>query len=171
MKKIITLSLVLGLTSLLLAEGNVSVEKKEITTPMTKEMGHKAKENKPQHKVAELVPLPHLKRLLAANKETLKLSKEQNEKIKAEIFENFRAKIHKEIKVAEQLESKIMDAVLKEQKTKEDLKADIEKLIEIKREITNGHIDALNTLAKILTKEQYSTILNLLAQKKSRPKH
>ncbi|HIC77758.1 MAG TPA: hypothetical protein EYP02_01130 [Sulfurovum sp.] len=61
-----------------------------------------------------------------------------------------------------------MDSVLKDQKTKEDTKADIEELIEIKRKITNGHIDAVNTLAKILTKEQYTQLLSLLEKNRSK---
>ncbi|CAA6803209.1 MAG: Unknown protein [uncultured Sulfurovum sp.] len=128
---------------------------------------HKA-QKKSEYKVAELVPLPHLKRLLASNQETLKLKKEQNEKIKTQIFKTLRTQIHGKIKIAEQLEIKITDAVLKEQKTKEDLKADIESLIEIKKEITNGHIDALNILAKILTKEQYTQLLPLIEKNKKK---
>lgn len=130
-------------------------------------MKHKA-HKKPHHKMAELVPLPHLKRLLASNKEMLNLTKEQNEKIKTQIFEIFRTKIHKSIETAEKLEAKIIKTVLKEQKTKEDVKADIELLIEIKRTITNEHIDALNTLTKILTKEQYAQLLPLIEKKKTK---
>ena len=133
--------------------------------------GMKPKGRTSQHKMAELVPLPHLKRLLASNKETLNLTKEQNEQLKTKIFEVFRADVHKAIKVAEPLEVKITNAVLKEQKTKEDLKTDIESLIDIKREITNGHIDALNTLSTILTKEQYQQLLELIASNKKNKKH
>lgn len=133
-------------------------------------MRHKG-QKKSHHKMAELVPLPHLKRLLASNQEILKINKEQTEKIKNKIFENIRTKIHKAIKTAEQLESKIINAVLKEQKTKEDLKVDIESLIEIKRAITNEHIDALNRLAKILTKEQYNKLLTLIEEKKKKHSH
>ena len=78
----------------------------------------------------------------------------------------FPAKIHGAMDKAEPIEAKIASAVLKEQKTKEDLKADIEALIEIKREITHNHIDALNTLHGILTKEQYVKLLELISKKK-----
>lgn len=130
--------------------------------------GMKHKGRKSKHKVAELLPLPHFKRLLAANKDTIKLDKEQKEKIKTQIFEKIRTEIHGAIKTAEKLEVKIMNSILKDQKTKEDTKADIEELIEIKREITNGHIDAVNTLAKILTKEQYTQLLSLLEKNRNK---
>ena len=156
MKKIIIATLALGVATALIAETNIPLDKKVINQKMTGM----------QHKVAELVPLPHLKRLMASNKEILKLNKEQNEKMKTQIFENIRTKIHGKIKIAEQLEEKITTAVLKEQKSKEDLKADIEALIDVKRDITNGHIDALNTLAKILTKEQYEKVLILMEENK-----
>ncbi|MCK5853601.1 MAG: hypothetical protein KAG56_00180 [Sulfurovaceae bacterium] len=133
-------------------------------------MKHKGKKGS-HHKMAELVPLPHFKRLLASNKEMLKLTAEQSEKIKTQIFKTLRTKIHGAITKAEELEAKITNGVLKEQKTKDDMKADIEALIEIKREITNGHIDALNTLAKILTKEQYAQLLPLIEKKKKGHKH
>jgi len=128
--------------------------------------GTKHSAKKSHHKVAELVPLPHFKRVLASNKELLKLDKEQNEKIKTQIFKTIRTKLHGEIEKAEQLEEKISNAALKEQKTKEDLKTDIEALIDIKRGITNGHIDALNTLQGILNKEQYAKLLELVLQGK-----
>ena len=162
MKKIITITLALGLSSLLMAEANIPADHKAMNAKMTETAGETSKSS---HEMAELVPLPHFKRLLAANKEVLKLTKEQNEKIKTQIFKPIRTKVHEGIKKAEQLEVKITNAVLKEKKTKEDLKADIEALIDIKREITNGHIDAVNTLAKILTKEQYQQLLEIIATK------
>jgi len=162
MKKIITVTLALGLTTLLIADANMPMDKKIM----------KAKtENNQQHKMAELVPLPHLKRVLQANKELLKLTKEQKKQIKTQIYEVIRADVHKAIKTAEPLEAKITNAILIEQKTKEDMKADIEALIDIKRTITNGHIDALNTLGKILTKEQYQQILEFIATNKEKDKH
>lgn len=159
MKKIIIATLALGAVTALMAETPISLDKKEIHQKMTKMTGKK-------HKISELVPLPHLRRLMVSNKEILKLNKEQNEKMKTQIFENIRTKIHGNIKTAEQLEEKITMAVFKEQKSKEDLKADIEALIDIKRDITYGHIDALNTLAKILTKEQYEKVLILVEENK-----
>jgi len=156
MKKIIIATLALGIATALMAETHMPLDKKEINQIMT---GKK-------HKIAELVPLPHLKRLMASNKEILKLNKEQNEKMKTQIFENLRTKIHGNIKTAEKLEEKITTAVLKEQKSKEDLKADIEALIDVKRDISYGHIDALNALAKILTKEQYEKVLILIEENK-----
>jgi len=162
MKKIITAILALALTTLLIAGANTPIDKNVMKTKT---------ENNQQHEMAELIPLPHLKRLLQANKELLKLTKEQKKQIKTQIYEVIRADVHKAIKTAEPLETKITNAVLKEQKTKEDMKADIETLIDLKRTITNGHIDALNTLGKILTKEQYQQILKLVATKKQEDKH
>ena len=115
--------------------------------------------------MAELVDLPHLKRFLAKHKETIKLTKEQGEEIKTKIFKTLRKKIHAQIEESGKLEKSIIEAVMTEQKTKEDLKADIESLIEMKRVITYGHIDALNTLGSILTKEQYAQVLELLKKK------
>lgn len=164
MKKNIITTLALVVATALMADTNVPLDKKEMNLKMTGEkVGTYAGM---QHKVAELVPLPHLKRLMASNKEILKINKEQKEKIKTQIFENIRTKVHGKIKIAEQLEEKITTAVLKEQKSKEALKEDIEALIDIKRDITNGHIDALNTLAKILTKEQYEKVLILVEENK-----
>ena len=128
--------------------------------------GMKRKSNRLNHKMGELVPLPHLKRLLASNKDMLKLTEEQSEKIKTQIFKNLRTKIHGAIKKAEELEEKIKNDVLKEHKSKEDLKSDIEALTELKKGITNGHIGAINILAKILTKEQYDKLLTVMERKK-----
>lgn len=167
MKKNIITTLALVVATALMADTNVALDKKEMNLKMTKMTGEKVGTYAGmQHKVAELVPLPHLKRLMASNKEILKINKEQKEKIKTQIFENIRTKVHEKIKIAEQLEEKITTAVLKEQKSKEALKEDIEALIDIKRDITNGHIDALNTLAKILTKEQYEKVLILVEENK-----
>ena len=137
--KLTTLTVALSLTTMLMADANKS-----------------------QSEISELIPLPHFKRLLASSQDLLKLSQEQNEKIKMQVFAKLRTKIHGAIETAEQLEVKIMNAVLKDQKTKEDLKADIERLIEIKREIANGHIDAANIIAKTLTKEQYAKLLVII---------
>lgn len=124
-----------------------------------------------QHKVAELVELPHPVKIVLMNKETLNLTKEQSDKIDAEMLAVFPPKIHGAMDKAEPIEEKITNAVLNEQKTKEDLKADIEALIDIKREITNDHIDALNRLYTILTKEQYQKMLDIGAEQKKRHKH
>lgn len=118
------------------------------------------------HKVTAIIAFPHFKRLLAANKDVLNLTKEQNEKIKTEIFQVMRPKIHGAMGKAAPIEEKIANAILKEHKKKEDVKADLEVLIDMKRDMTNNHIDALNTLAKILTKEQYQQFLELIATQK-----
>ena len=131
----------------------------------------KEKKGEKQHKVAELVDLPHPVKIVLMNKETLKLTKEQSDKVDAQMLDVFPAKIHGAMDKAEPIEEKIVNAVLKEQKTKEDLKADIETLIEIKRAMTNDHIDALNTLHSILTKEQYAKLLELAEKKKKSHKY
>lgn len=166
MKKIIITTLVLGLTSAwLMAEAPVAVDKNVTNMKEHHEgmMKHKAKA--PHPKMAELVDLPHLKRFLGKHKETLALTKEQGEAIKTKIFKTLRKKIHAQIEEAGKLEQTIIEAVMVEQKRKEDVKADLDSLIEMKRVITDGHIDALNTLGSILTKEQYVQVLELLKKK------
>lgn len=133
-------------------------------------VGVKPKAKRSDHKVTAIIAFPHFKRLFAANKDVLNLTKEQNEKIETEIFQVIRPKIHGAIEKAEPLQQKVTSAVLKEHKKKEDVKADLEALIDIKRDMTNNHIDALNTLAKILTKEQYQQFLELIETQKKKHK-
>lgn len=134
-------------------------------------VGKKAQKGEKQHKIAELVDLPHPVKIVLMNKETLNLTKEQSDKVDAQMLAIFPPKIHGAMDKAEPIEEKIMNAVLNEQKTKEDLKSDIEALIDIKRGMTNDHIDALNTLYTILTKEQYQKMLDIGAKQKKGQKH
>jgi hypothetical protein len=134
-------------------------------------VGKKAQKGEKQHKVAELVALPHPVKIVLMNKEPLNLTKEQSDKVDAQMLAIFPSKIHGAMDKAEPIEAKITNAVLNEQKTKEDLKADIEALIDIKRGMTNDHIDALNTLYTILTKEQYQKMLDISAKRKKGQKH
>lgn len=166
MKKIIITTLVLGLTSAwLMADASLAVDKNVTKMKEHHQDVTKDKAKAPHPEMAELVDLPHLKRFLAKHKETLALTKEQGEAIKTKIFKTLRKKIHAQIEEAGKLEQTIIKAVMVEQKRKEDVKADIESLIKMKRVITYGHIDALNTLGTILTKDQYAQVLELLKKK------
>ena len=117
------------------------------------------------HKIAELVPLPHPVKIVLQNEAELKITKEQKEKIDKEMLAVFPEKIHGGMDKAEAIEDKIKKAVLTETKTKEDLKTDIKALVDIKIQITNDHIDALNHLSTILSKEQFSKVLELSKKK------
>ena len=136
-----------------------------LTPPQRKKLeayaGKKMKKKGDNHPVKELLPLPHPVKIIMQNEEELKITKEQNEKIEKQMHSVFPEKIHGGMDKAKVIEDKIQKAVLKEGKTKEDLKADIKALSDIKVEITNDHIDALNVLAKILSKEQFVKVLEL----------
>ncbi len=127
--------------------------------------GKKMKKDEDKHPVEELVELPHPVKIILANEEKLKITKEQKEKIEKEMLSVFPQKIHGAMDKAKILEDKIKDAVMKEDKTKADLKADIQALADIKIQITNDHIDALNKLDTILNKEQHKQIMELLKKK------
>jgi len=121
---------------------------------------------KSHHKVQELFSLPHPVKVILANKEELNITKEQEKQIEEKMLAVYPTKIHGSMDKAESIEAKIKAAVLTEQKSKEDVKSDIEALIEIKRTLSYDHIDALNTLGKILTKEQFDKVVELSAKKK-----
>lgn len=123
------------------------------------------------HKVKELFPLPHPLKVIMANKEALEVTKAQEKRFEEELMAVYPAKIHGALDQAEPIEAKIRKSVLEEHKSKEDLKADIEALIDIKRGLSYDHIDAFNKLEDILTKEQYEKVLVLIDQKKKHKHH
>lgn len=156
MKKILIVALASGMLTFAVAKEAAPAP----AATQTEEKGH-------EHKVAELVPLPHPVKVILNHKEEIGLTKEQDEKIQKEMLAVFPPKIHGGMDKAEELEKKIKEAVIHEHKTKEDLREEIEKLIEIKRQITYDHIDALNTLQKILTKEQQEKVKKLVLSQKN----
>jgi len=121
-----------------------------------------------KHPIEELVKLPHPVKMILMNKESLKITPKQMSSIENEMLAVYPAKIHGKMDEAKLIEDKIKKEVLKHGTTKEDLKKDIQALADMKVQITNDHIDALNKLQAVLTKEQYKQLLNLV---KSSKKH
>ncbi len=118
-----------------------------------------------KHQVEELVPLPHFMQIVMKKGDELKITDEQKQKLQKEIKAIFPEKIHGGMDRAKVIEDKIQNAVLKEGKTKEDIRVEVADLAVIKMLITNDHIDALNALRGILSQEQFNKVLELSKKK------
>lgn len=116
--------------------------------------------------VDELIDLPHPVKVIVINKEKLSVSKEQSKQIDEKMLGYFPQEIQSRMKQASKLEKEIKDDVLIHNKTKIELAHKINKLENLKREITDIHIDALNTLSDILTKKQMQQALSMMQKQK-----
>lgn len=163
-EKIATLKLALTKKHLVCIEKSLAILTPKQLEKMIQYAGKKGKNSHKKelaHPVEELVSLPHPLKVIMQNREALHLDEKQDKRLQDEMMAVFPEKIHGNMDKAEVIETKIKKAVLSGSKTKEDLKADIKALADIKVVITNDHIDALHTLKTILSKEQFNMLLNM----------
>ncbi|MEA2091028.1 MAG: hypothetical protein U9O83_01530 [Campylobacterota bacterium] len=119
-----------------------------------------------KHPIEELVELPHPAKLVIMNDKALKITDEQMQKIDSTMLAVYPPLIHGNMDKAEIIEKKIKKEVMRNRATKESLKDEIQSLVDIKVQITNDHIDALNMLQSILTKSQYAELVKMIKNKK-----
>eukprot|EP01022_Parablepharisma_sp_SALTPOND_P036259 TRINITY_DN9828_c0_g1_i1.p1 TRINITY_DN9828_c0_g1~~TRINITY_DN9828_c0_g1_i1.p1 ORF type:complete len:578 (+),score=21.07 TRINITY_DN9828_c0_g1_i1:231-1736(+) len=79
--------------------------------------------------------------------------------LKKEIKSKFPKQMQPKMQEAFKIERQIIQEVVKKHKSPEELKAQIDKVAKLKREVTDIHIEALNEFAKILTKEQFDAVV------------
>ena len=111
-------------------------------------------------KINELIILPHIGKVIKFNSKELKITKEQMQRISKEIKQVYPPKFQALIREAFPLEKKVQRKVLKGASPIE-LKNELDKIAKLKRESIDIKIEALNTFAKILTKEQWKKIIEL----------
>lgn len=109
-------------------------------------------------KIDELAILPHPGKMFKTGK--VKLTDEQKKRFSKEIKSVYPPIFQEKIRAAFQLEKKLQRAVTKG-KTAKELKNLLDRIAQLKREAMDGRIDALNHIKKILTKEQWDTIIKL----------
>lgn len=114
-------------------------------------------------KLALVSSLPHPMKAIMNNTERLKITDTQFDAL-SKVLENAPQKMHAMFDEAEELEKEIQKAVMKEHKTKEQLKAKLDEIAQLKREITETQIETLNRLHTILNKEQIEKLYTLLKQ-------
>lgn len=117
------------------------------------------------------MPLPM--KVLIQHPEKLNISDTQSDAISS-IMQKVPPKIHAMFDEAEMLEEAIKKALLKEAKSKTQLKTQLDKLEKIKREITDLQIDTINSLRSILSPEQFKKMLQMqkkMQQQKHAHKH
>lgn len=116
-----------------------------------------AKQNS-KFKIDELVILPHPGKLFKTGK--IVLTQEQKKQFSQEIKSVYPPIFQEKMRAAFQLEKKLQRAVSKG-KTAQELKDTLDQIAKLKREAMDGRIAALNHIKKILTKEQWDTIIKL----------
>jgi Spy/CpxP family protein refolding chaperone len=116
------------------------------------------------HKVAELVKLPHPMKVLASDNQmaALDVTEAQKKRLETEIAAVFPSKMHAYFDKAHEIEKRIRKAVMREGKGKTDVADDLEALSRIKLAMTRHHIDALNALQSILTKDQFKRLMKTM---------
>jgi hypothetical protein len=113
-----------------------------------------------------VVALPHLMKLVLTNAQALEISEKQHVALDA-LLATTPQTMHAMMDEAAALEQQIKRGVLKEQKSFEALKGDLERLAKMEYAITQEQINALNKMQRILTKAQYKQVLQKLMQKKA----
>ncbi len=103
--------------------------------------------------------------LFHPNGDSLNLSKEQLAKF-AEMKKTIvpvSAKLAKEVKA---LEMQLAKAIVVEKKTPESQSALVDKIAKIKADMTKAHLNCIHDVQKLLSDEQFSTLLKLASHKK-----
>lgn len=112
--------------------------------------------------VDEMINLPHPVKVIMPNIKKLEISKTQEEELNDKMLGYYPEIIQGLMQKAAKLEKEIKNDVLVGKKTKEELSSKIDKLEKIKREVTDVHIDALNTLTNILNDKQFTQSLKMM---------
>lgn len=116
------------------------------------------------HSVQELVPLSHPIKVVMAHEKELQITPEQMVRLKKEMVEVFPPRILPMVIEAEQMEASLLESIMGEGKTKEELAEEIDQIVELKRRLLDKHIDSLNTLKSILTDAQWVAMRELMAE-------
>ncbi len=169
---ILATALVVGLSSISFAKANMqkSPEGVKKLQAMAGEKGpyYRAKKEvfpKDYFLVSQNLPFLVGAALFHPNSDTLKLSKEQLEKLKEmkNTVVPVSAKMAKEVKA---LELKLANNVVKEGKDSKSQAELVKKIADLKTKMTLAHIDCINKVQKILSKEQFAQLIKLVSNKK-----
>jgi hypothetical protein len=163
MKKIITLTLALGLTALLMAEANIPLDKKAMRAKIEKIAGEVSPFNKHENFPKEyfLIPknLPFALGLVLHHPEssTLGLTKEQIAKL-VQMKKDKKPAILKSAKAIKDLELKLLGLLESNEGNQTKVSDEMSKLVDEiaskKAELTKAHLQCVIEVQNVLTKEQ-----------------
>jgi hypothetical protein len=163
MKKIITLTLALGLTSPLMAEANIPIDKKAMKAKVAKIAGEVSPFNKHENFPKEyfLIPknLPFALGLVLHHPEssTLGLTKEQIAKL-VQMKKDKKPAIIKSAKAVKNLELKLLGLLENNEGNQTKVSDEMSKLVDDiaskKAELTKAHLQCIIDVQNVLTKEQ-----------------
>ncbi len=163
MKKIVTIALALGLTTALMADANIPMDKKAMKAKMTEMAGETSKFNKHENFPKEyfLIPknLPFALGLVLHHPQssTLGLSKEQIAKLVAMKKEK-KPLILKEAKAIKALELSLVNMLETNEgnqtKVSDEMSKLVDEIAEKKAGLTKAHLQCIIDVQNVLTKEQ-----------------
>ena len=163
MKKIVTLTLALGLISLLMAEANIPLDKKAMKAKIEKIAGEVSPFNKNENFPKEyfLIPknLPFALGLVLHHPEssTLGLTKEQIAKL-VQMKKDKKPAIIKSAKAVKGLELKLLGLLENNEGNQTKVSDEMSKLVDDiaskKAELTKAHLQCIIDVQNVLTKEQ-----------------
>jgi hypothetical protein len=163
MKKIITLTLALGLSTVLMAEANIPVDKKAMKEKIAKIAGEPSPFNKNENFPKEyfLIPknLPFALGLVLHHPQssTLGLSKEQIAEL-VQMKKDKKPAIVKSAKEIKNLELKLLNMLETNEGNQTKVSDDMSKLVDEiaakKAELTKAHLQCVIDVQNVLTKEQ-----------------
>ncbi len=126
---------------------------------------------KPNFTIHEMINLPHPLQAILKNEVNMKkmnITPKQLEQLNVQMLAVYPPAIQGMMYKAQDLENDIKNDIFQNNKTPLELKDKIDRLVKIKRDVTDKHIESLNVMAKILTKKQYNQGLKLFAQMKAK---
>jgi len=163
MKKIITLTLALGLTTLLMAEANVPLDKKAMKAKVAKIAGETSPFNNNENfpKDYFLIPknLPYALGLVLHHPQssTIGLSKEQIATL-VKMKQDKKPAIIKTAKAVKNLELKLLELLESNEGNQTKVSDEMSKLVDEiagkKAELTKAHLQCVIDVQNVLTKEQ-----------------
>jgi len=163
MKKIVTLTLALGLTSLLMAEANIPLDKKAMRAKVAKIAGEPSPFNRNENFPKEyfLIPknLPFALGLVLHHPQssTLGLTKEQIATL-VQIKKDKKPAIIKSAKAIKDLEMKLLNLLESNEGNQTKVSDEMSKLVDEiaskKAELTKAHLQCVIDVQNVLTKEQ-----------------
>jgi len=176
MKKIITLTLALGLTSLLVADANIPIDKKAMKAKMTEMAGATSPFNKHENFPKEyfLIPknLPYALGLVLHHPKssTLRLSKEQIAKL-VSMKKEKKPVILKKAKEIKALELSLLNLLETNEGNQTKVSDKMSKLVDTiaskKAELTKAHLQCIIDVQNLLTKEQREKVSAYVGIKKT----
>lgn len=174
MKKIITITLALGVFTALSADANIPMDKKAMKEKIAKIAGATSPFNKNENFPKEyfLIPknLPFALGLVLHHPQssTLGLSKEQIEKL-VSIKKERKPIILKEAKEIKKMELSLLELLEKGEGNQKDVSDEMSKLVDSiakkKAELTKKHLKCVIDVQNILTKEQRERVGKYINQK------